>query len=143
MLSHVYSIHTCIYILICTHIPFLDTYHISFIIFWVLSVPFVHENSRRFVASILFNELNIKNTRLKRGITLISVFFVLLVLLSFNFIKIFNITILGTFGLVVYPLCIFFIVLGILNLCNNRYSIIKIDPLGTSYQWSCLLWHKE
>ena len=56
MLSQVYSIHTCIYILICTHIPFLDTYHISFIIFWVLSVPFVHENSRRFVASIWFNE---------------------------------------------------------------------------------------
>ena len=67
MLSNVYSIHTCvymlaytitynIYMLAYTHIPFLDTYHISFIIFWVLSIPWVHENSHRFVASVLFNE---------------------------------------------------------------------------------------
>lgn len=83
------------------------------------------------------NELNIKNTRLKRGITLISVFFVLLVLLSFNFIKIFNITILGTFGLVVYPLCIFFIVLGILNLCNKEITVSRSIVI-VSIVWLCI-----
>ncbi|MBE5738404.1 MAG: hypothetical protein E7354_01540 [Clostridiales bacterium] len=83
------------------------------------------------------NELNIKNTRLKRGITLTSVFFVLLALLSFNFFKIFNIIILGSFGLLVYPLCIFFVVIGILNICNKEIVVSKRIVIY-SIVWLCV-----
>ncbi len=83
------------------------------------------------------NELNIKNARLKRGITLISVFFILLVFLAFNFIKIFNITILGTFGLIVYPLSVFFIVLGILSVCNREIVVSKSIVIF-SIVWLCI-----
>lgn len=44
------------YLHINRYSPFLETYHISFVIFWVLSVPFVHEKSCGFPASILFNK---------------------------------------------------------------------------------------
>lgn len=78
-----------------------------------------------------------KNTRLKRGITLISIFFILLLLITFNFIEIFTIAILGSFGLIVYPLCVFFIVIGIMQICGKEINVSK-KIVAYSIVWLCI-----
>ena len=80
------------------------------------------------------NKLNKKNRKLKAGIALTSVFSLIFLLLVFNLIEIFNIFMLGTFGLILYPLCIFFIVLGILLMCNKSIATSK------SIVTFCILW---
>lgn len=70
-------------------------------------------------------KINEKSRKLKTGIVLTTVFSLLLILLSFNFIEIFTIFMLGTFGLILYPICIFFIVLGILYMCNKEIKTSK------------------
>lgn len=71
------------------------------------------------------NELNIRKSRLKRGIILISVFSLLLIFLMFNLIPIFTISMLGTFGLLLYPLSLFMITLGIMQACNKEIVVSK------------------
>ena len=56
------------------------------------------------------SKLNNKSKRLKKGLTLISVFSILLLLVAINVFEIFSIIILGSIGLLFYPLCLFFIV---------------------------------
>ena len=80
------------------------------------------------------NMLNKKNRKLKTGIVLTSVFSLIFLLLVFNLIEIFNIFMLGTFGLILYPLCIFFITLGILLMCNKSIATSK------SIVTFCILW---
>jgi uncharacterized membrane protein YozB (DUF420 family) len=57
--------------------------------------------------------------------TLISVFSILFILVAFNFFEIFSISILGSIGLLFYPLSLFFIVLGILLICNKPIKATK------------------
>lgn len=71
------------------------------------------------------SKLNYRKSKIRIGTTLISVFSILLLLVSFNFFEIITITILGTFGLLFYPLCLFFIVLGILFVCNRQIQVSK------------------
>lgn len=71
------------------------------------------------------SELNIRKARLKRGITLISVFSILLIFLIFNLIPIFTISMLGSFGLLLYPLSLLCIALGIMQVCNKGIVVSK------------------
>lgn len=71
------------------------------------------------------SQLKLRKKMLGLGVTLISVFSILLLLVAFNFFEIFNILILGTFGLFFYPICLFFIVLGILIVCNKDVKASK------------------
>ena len=75
------------------------------------------------------SKLNNRNLRLRKGITLISVFSLLLLLVVFNFFEMFSIIILGSFGLIFYPICLFFITVGILTLCNK--SIVTSKSITT------------
>ncbi len=83
------------------------------------------------------SELNIRKARLKRGVILISVFSVLLIFLAFNLIPIFTISMLGSFGLLLYPLSLFFIVLGIMQVCNKEIVVSKKIVICLSV-WLCL-----
>lgn len=83
------------------------------------------------------NEINIRKSRLKRGITLISIFFVLLLMLAFNFIEIFTISILGSFGIMVYPLSVFFIIIGIMQICDKEIVVSK-KIVGCLIAWLCV-----
>lgn len=65
------------------------------------------------------SQLNYRKKVVGLGVSLISIFSILLILVSFDFFHIFNIIILGTFGLFFYPICLFFIVLGILIICKK------------------------
>ena len=83
---------------------------------------------RSFVLSIYptkTKKLNIKNKRNKIGLSLVSTFSIILILLIFNFIEIFNIAILGTFGLIIYPFSLFMIVIGIMMLCGKTIKTTK------------------
>lgn len=71
------------------------------------------------------SKINNKSRKLKAGITLTSVFSILLLLLVFNFFEIFTKLILGSFGLFFYPLCLFFIVFGILLMLNKDIKVSK------------------
>ena len=71
------------------------------------------------------NKLNNKNKRLKKGISLISVFSILLLLVSFNVFEIFSIVVLGSIGLIFYPICLFFITMGVLTLLNKEVKASK------------------
>lgn len=71
------------------------------------------------------SKLNKKSRKFKVGLTLTCVFSVIFLLLSFNFFKILTKSIVGTFGLLIYPLCIFFIVLGILFMLNKSIKTSK------------------
>ncbi len=59
----------------------------------------------------------------KIGITLVSVFSVLLINLLFNIIPFINSFFLGTFGLLTYPMFIGLIVVGVLNILNKQANI--------------------
>lgn len=59
----------------------------------------------------------------KIGITLVSVFSVLLINLLFNIIPFINSFFLGTFGLLTYPIFVGLIVIGVLNILNKQVSI--------------------
>jgi len=82
------------------------------------------------------SKLNYRKKRLGMASALISVFSILLLIVSFDLLEIFTISILGTFGLLFYPLCIFFIVLGILLLINKPIKSSKLI-LILSILWVC------
>lgn len=71
------------------------------------------------------SQLKLRKKMLGLGVSLISIFSVLLLLVAFNVFEIFNILILGTLGLFFYPVCIFFIVLGILIVCKKQVKTSK------------------
>lgn len=71
------------------------------------------------------SQLKLRKKMIGLGVSLISTFSILLLLVAFNFFEIFNIIILGTFGLFFYPICLFFIILGILILCKKQIKASK------------------
>ena len=71
------------------------------------------------------SQLNYRKKILGLGISLISIFSILLILVCFDFFEIFTIFVLGTIGLLFYPLCLFFIALGIIILCNKKIKVSK------------------
>ena len=83
------------------------------------------------------SKLNHRRSRLRLATSLISVFSVLLVLVLFDLIEIFSITILGTFGLLFYPICLFFITLGILLIFNKPIKASK-STIVLSIVWLCV-----
>lgn len=72
------------------------------------------------------SKLNYRKNRLRLGVTLICIFSILLTLVAFNFLEIFTIIALGSIGLLFYPICLFFITLGIFLCCNKTIKISKI-----------------
>lgn len=83
------------------------------------------------------HKLNNKNSKLKIGVTLTTVFSLILFLLVFNFFKIFTIFLIGVFGLIIYPICLFFIILGILLMCNQEVKVSK-SIVVFSIIWLCI-----
>lgn len=71
------------------------------------------------------SKINNRSKKVRAGITLISIFSVLFVLLVFNFLQLFTKFMIGTFGLVIYPVCIFLITLGILLTLNKSIKTSK------------------
>lgn len=71
------------------------------------------------------SKINNKSKKFKTGITLSCVFSVLFVLLAFNFFQILTKIFVGTFGLLIYPVCLFFVVLGILLMLNKNIKTSK------------------
>jgi len=71
------------------------------------------------------SKLNYRKKRLSLATTLISIFSALLLLVLFDFFEIFSILMLGTFGLLFYPICLFFIFLGILLIINKPIKASK------------------
>jgi len=83
------------------------------------------------------HKLNNRNRKFKTGVTLTTIFSLILILLVFNFIEIFTIFMTGVFGLIIYPLCLFFIVLGILLMCNKEIKTSK-SIIVFSIIWLCI-----
>ena len=81
------------------------------------------------------SKISNKNKKLKVGIALTSVFSIFLILLVFNFFQIFTKFILGTFGLLIFPICLFFVILGILFMLNKTIKTSK-SILIFSILWS-------
>ena len=83
------------------------------------------------------HKINNKNRKLKAGITLTTVFSLVLLLLLFNFFEILTIFITGAIGLIIYPLCVFFIILGIMLMVNKE---IKTTKTITTFAilWLCV-----
>lgn len=71
------------------------------------------------------SKLNNKSRKFKVGLALTCVFSVIFLLLSFNFFKVVTKSLVGTFGLLIYPLCLFFVVLGILLMLNKSINTSK------------------
>lgn len=71
------------------------------------------------------SQLKLRKKMLGLGVSLISVFAILLLLVAFNVFEIFNILILGILGLFFYPICLFFITLGILIVCKKQIKASK------------------
>ena len=71
------------------------------------------------------SKINNKTKKFKAGITLTCIFSLLFILLAFNFFQIFTKFMIGTFGLLIYPLCLFFITLGILLMLNKDIKTTK------------------
>lgn len=70
-------------------------------------------------------KINNKSKKVKVGITLTSVFSILFILLVFNFFKVFTKFMIGTFGLLIYPVCLSLIALGILFILNKSIKTSK------------------
>jgi len=83
------------------------------------------------------HKINSKNRKLKIGITLTTVFSLILLMLVFNLFEIFTIFMTGVFGLIIYPICIFFIVVGILLMCNKDIKTSK-SVVVFSILWLCI-----
>lgn len=71
------------------------------------------------------SKINSKSKKFKAGIALTSIFSVLLILLVFNFFQVFTKLMVGTFGLLIYPICLFCIILGILLMLNKEIKTTK------------------
>ncbi|MBE5735758.1 MAG: hypothetical protein E7356_00145 [Clostridiales bacterium] len=71
------------------------------------------------VYSTKTNKLNQKRRRISIGTSLILIFSVLLALVAFDLFEIFTIIVLGSIGLLFYPICLFLITIGIL-ICANK-----------------------
>ena len=71
------------------------------------------------------SKINNKSKKFKTGIVLSCIFSVLFVLLAFNFFQILTKIFVGTFGLLIYPICLFFVVLGILLMLNKNIKSSK------------------
>ena len=83
------------------------------------------------------SKFNYRKNRLKLGISLICIFSILLLLIAFDLVEIFTIICLGSIGLLFYPLCLFFITLGILITCNKPIKASKSIIL-LSIAWLCV-----
>lgn len=83
------------------------------------------------------NKKNARNRRFKCGVILTTLFSILLVFLLFNFFEILSITLLGTFGLILYPISVFFIVIGIMLMLNKHIKTTK-SILILSIVWLCV-----
>jgi len=71
------------------------------------------------------NKVNIRNKKLKAGISLVVLFSLLLITLAFDFFHIFTIIVIGSIGLLIYPICLFLITLGILMICDKKIKTSK------------------
>lgn len=71
------------------------------------------------------SKINNKSKKFKAGVTLTCIFSVLIILLAFNFFEILTKFFMGTFGLIIYPICLFFIILGILLMLNKQIKTTK------------------
>lgn len=71
------------------------------------------------------SKINNKSKKFKAGVTLTSIFSVLFILLIFNFFQVFTKLMIGTFGLLIYPVCLFSIILGILLMLNKEIKTTK------------------
>lgn len=66
-----------------------------------------------------------RNKKFRLGISLISVFSALLILVASNLLKTLTISVIGIFGLLFYPVCLFFVILGILLLLDKKIKVTK------------------
>ena len=73
--------------------------------------------------------LNKRKTKFNVGISLATIFSLLLLFLVFDLLPIFTIIVIGIFGLLIYPVSIFFVVLGILLILNKELKTSKITVL--------------
>ena len=80
------------------------------------------------------SKINNKTKKFKAGITLTCIFSLLFILLAFNFFQIFTKFMIGTFGLLIYPLCLFFITLGILLMLNKDIKTTKTILLLNTFR---------
>ena len=71
------------------------------------------------------NKLNNIKKKFRIGLTLTLIFSMLSLVLVFNLLPILTITMIGIFGLMIYPLSIFFIIWGILLMLNKSISASK------------------
>ncbi len=89
------------------------------------------------VYSTKTNRNKSRSNTLKLGWSLIGVFSVLLLIVSFNFLNIMSIVITGSFGLLFYPLCLFFIIIGIMKVINKPIRVTKTIVILTIV-WVCI-----
>lgn len=89
------------------------------------------------VYSTKTNRNKSRNNMLRLGWSLISIFSVLLILVAFNLFDILSIVLLGTIGLLFYPICLFFIFIGIMLVANKHIRVTKGIVLF-SIAWLCV-----
>ena len=89
------------------------------------------------VYSTKTNRNKSRNNMLRLGWSLISIFSVLLLLVAFNFFNIISIIVLGSIGLLFYPICLFFIFIGIMLVVNKHIKVTKAIILF-SIAWLCV-----
>ncbi len=87
------------------------------------------------------NSINVKKrkTESKLGIILICVFSILLLELVFNLIPFFNQFLYGVIGLTIYPICLFFIALGIMKLRRVKIKLVNTEIVYLIASFVCLL----
>ena len=89
------------------------------------------------VYSTKTNRNKSRNNMLRLGWSLISIFSVLLLLVAFNFFNIISIIVLGSIGLLFYPICLFFIFIGIMLVINKHIRVTK-GIVTLSIAWLCV-----
>ncbi len=89
------------------------------------------------VYSTKTNRNKSRNNMLRLGWSLISIFSVLLLIVAFNFFDVVSIIILGSIGLLFYPLCLFFIFMGIMFVANKNIRVTK-GIVVLSIGWLCV-----
>lgn len=80
-----------------------------------------------------------KSQNYKLGITLVSIFSVMLILLISNIMPFFNRAILGVFGLSIYAINLILIIYGILLICNKNIAVSKLIILYAVLAFACLV----
>lgn len=89
------------------------------------------------VYSTKTNRNKSRNKMLRLGWSLIIIFSVLFLLVAFNFFNVISIIVLGSIGLLFYPICMFFISLGIMLVSNKNIQINK-SIIWLLIAWMCV-----